>query len=320
MGMDRFFFCTLCSRVNDVTRLAFVRVTLQRYHTLIMEIKCFQPSCSSFTKKRCGKCYQNYYCSRECQSLDWKRHKPNCIQIVLKEKRESIPNLLLEYAKGKKEMILEIIKEIVDDAIKNKREERQIEIGYGKDAKDAQKYLMIKIQKEFKKRTSDSWEIFQLQNFEGKECINISTFEDFSPPTMEDLPKWTPKITKWTYHSIEEVVQRVKIKKITSLICDKSIPLDFKKVICDKNIPLKPLDALLLRIKQNTFHGGNYSNYPNIIIDDLTTMKLEFLDHKIIVSQYKNAKQVQYENGYYTQEFLTLEEFIEYLKNKERIE
>jgi hypothetical protein len=32
-------------------------------------------------KKRCGGCKKVYYCSRECQSADWKVHKANCTYI-----------------------------------------------------------------------------------------------------------------------------------------------------------------------------------------------------------------------------------------------
>lgn len=38
--------------------------------------KCF--ICGKANSKKCGRCGLKYYCSKECQKLDWKHHKPYC--------------------------------------------------------------------------------------------------------------------------------------------------------------------------------------------------------------------------------------------------
>lgn len=34
--------------------------------------------CNLASRFRCGKCKDSRYCSKECQSKDWKNHKNNC--------------------------------------------------------------------------------------------------------------------------------------------------------------------------------------------------------------------------------------------------
>ena len=40
--------------------------------------KCFAPDCNDKAKEWCSKCDKATHCSRECQTGDWKRHKPLC--------------------------------------------------------------------------------------------------------------------------------------------------------------------------------------------------------------------------------------------------
>jgi hypothetical protein len=39
------------------------------------------------TFKRCSKCKNAYYCSRECQVADWKEHTSTCRETVLQQKQ-----------------------------------------------------------------------------------------------------------------------------------------------------------------------------------------------------------------------------------------
>ena len=50
-------------------------------------VKCADSLCCS-TKdlKECSRCKQVSYCSRECQSHDWKTHKPNCVDLTNSKK------------------------------------------------------------------------------------------------------------------------------------------------------------------------------------------------------------------------------------------
>ena len=34
--------------------------------------------CGAAATQRCSKCKQAWYCSRDCQLRDWKKHKPIC--------------------------------------------------------------------------------------------------------------------------------------------------------------------------------------------------------------------------------------------------
>lgn len=48
------------------------------------EKKCSSCKKKILTKKVCGKCFQNYYCSKECQINDWNSsHKTNCVPVKL---------------------------------------------------------------------------------------------------------------------------------------------------------------------------------------------------------------------------------------------
>lgn len=52
--------------------------------------RCFNSNCNKLdVNKRCSKCNQAFYCSPECQAIDWKNHKPQCkFYVIEKEKSE----------------------------------------------------------------------------------------------------------------------------------------------------------------------------------------------------------------------------------------
>ena len=51
---------------------------------LIKQYKGFCGSCSKFATKKCEKCESVYYCSTECQKLNWKEHKNLCCITLTK--------------------------------------------------------------------------------------------------------------------------------------------------------------------------------------------------------------------------------------------
>jgi|TARA_B110000977_G_scaffold38255_1_gene51430 hypothetical protein len=42
------------------------------------ERPCAAPSCHKHGEKKCSQCRAAYYCCKECQTADWKRHKKIC--------------------------------------------------------------------------------------------------------------------------------------------------------------------------------------------------------------------------------------------------
>lgn len=47
------------------------------------------PICGRKAKLRCTRCKAKFYCSKECQALDWKNHKPQCKKVA--EEKASVP-------------------------------------------------------------------------------------------------------------------------------------------------------------------------------------------------------------------------------------
>ena len=45
--------------------------------------KCWNPDCNEMNHKmkKCQKCKQARYCSRECQKINWSTHRINCNTI-----------------------------------------------------------------------------------------------------------------------------------------------------------------------------------------------------------------------------------------------
>lgn len=53
--------------------------------------------CSKEAFKRCSKCKNVWYCSRECQVADWKEHKPKCaVEAPARPAAPAASNLLSE--------------------------------------------------------------------------------------------------------------------------------------------------------------------------------------------------------------------------------
>ena len=42
---------------------------------------CNKPNCLKQATNRCGRCQLIWYCSRECQGIDWKKHKKVCVSL-----------------------------------------------------------------------------------------------------------------------------------------------------------------------------------------------------------------------------------------------
>ena len=66
-------------RVKENPELALYQGKLCENMTVI----CLKslPNNSDKPLVNCGKCKNIYYCSRECQKTDWKRHKIRCANI-----------------------------------------------------------------------------------------------------------------------------------------------------------------------------------------------------------------------------------------------
>ena len=56
---------------------------LHQTHILGKMVDC--TVCGIPTAKKCGKCGKVWYCSRNCQTQDWKNHKGNCNPFDIKE-------------------------------------------------------------------------------------------------------------------------------------------------------------------------------------------------------------------------------------------
>ena len=39
---------------------------------------CARNTCDKIGSKKCARCFVAFYCSKECQLLDWKKHKITC--------------------------------------------------------------------------------------------------------------------------------------------------------------------------------------------------------------------------------------------------
>ena len=46
---------------------------------------CANTVCRKAGAQRCGRCKLIYYCSKECQAVDWKRHKHQCNNTTIDE-------------------------------------------------------------------------------------------------------------------------------------------------------------------------------------------------------------------------------------------
>lgn len=73
--------CTACRGIEEPVTIDFLRV-VQNLAKHLDETKaktrCHNGLCDKVGKSRCGKCQKARYCSRECQSSDWKQHKIFC--------------------------------------------------------------------------------------------------------------------------------------------------------------------------------------------------------------------------------------------------
>ena len=66
-----------------------------------MEQTCNLSSCSSTGSKRCTRCWQVGYCSRDCQEKDWKVHKKDCKKVKEVDKVVTgLNDLTIDGAKG----------------------------------------------------------------------------------------------------------------------------------------------------------------------------------------------------------------------------
>jgi len=55
-----------------------VAATLAGYHPRPLSDKLGCHVCFKLPAKKCGKCLDVAYCSKECQVSDWKEHKKSC--------------------------------------------------------------------------------------------------------------------------------------------------------------------------------------------------------------------------------------------------
>jgi len=60
----------------------------------ILPTECGNVGCQNKTTKRCGGCHILYFCSKECQTAAWKRHKHECRQFQAVVKAEKEINML----------------------------------------------------------------------------------------------------------------------------------------------------------------------------------------------------------------------------------
>lgn len=50
--------------------------------------KCSRLEQKSEKFKKCARCKSTYYCGRECQKKDWKRHKKSCFNIFAEYEKQ----------------------------------------------------------------------------------------------------------------------------------------------------------------------------------------------------------------------------------------
>jgi hypothetical protein len=59
-------------------RKSLFNTLIQKLTKPIMKNQCFCCFKTGVKLQKCGNCNIVYYCSRECQKNDWKKHKPDC--------------------------------------------------------------------------------------------------------------------------------------------------------------------------------------------------------------------------------------------------
>jgi len=52
--------------------------------------------CHAEAEQRCSRCHSEWYCSRQCQVKDWKRHKSMCTVIAENGKAEEKTPMIQE--------------------------------------------------------------------------------------------------------------------------------------------------------------------------------------------------------------------------------
>ncbi len=70
-----------CERNYTLSFLTVISsLTMRDIGSLVHDLGC--TICGSPTKSRCAQCHSVSYCGKECQSKDWKTHKPTCRSLA----------------------------------------------------------------------------------------------------------------------------------------------------------------------------------------------------------------------------------------------
>jgi len=80
--MANFFSPNAKQAKEDMDRMMKL-YTDEVFEEFLEDPKC--ADCGELATQRCSKCKQQWYCSRDCQLRQWKKHKPMCALFTMNE-------------------------------------------------------------------------------------------------------------------------------------------------------------------------------------------------------------------------------------------
>jgi hypothetical protein len=123
-------FLTSIARLADIMQPTESKTPSSSNETGMVNRMCRHCNNSDFTASfqlklmACSKCQQAFYCSKECQKADWKKHKPQCGTSTSKDRKrtEASQHSLLNFARNNYIEIMEGLLECCDETGLKKKE------------------------------------------------------------------------------------------------------------------------------------------------------------------------------------------------------